>query len=70
MRQAYGGRLTIERIEKKTDELLKKNQELVEKWKAQYRQDVESIRTQRNQRVAQTEGVSTSAYRCSAPKSF
>jgi hypothetical protein len=65
MRQASGGKRSIERIEKNTDELLQKNRQLIEKWNAQYRQDFESIRSQRTKRAAQTEIVSEGTLRCS-----
>jgi hypothetical protein len=65
MRQASGGKRSIERIEKNTDELLQKNRQLIEKWNAQYRQDFELIRSQRSKRAAQTEIVSEGTLRCS-----
>jgi hypothetical protein len=52
MRRALGGKLSIERIEKNTAELLQKNRLLIEKWNAQYRQDCEVVRSQRTQKTA------------------
>lgn len=38
MATTLGGRLSIEQIDKRTKELLDKNQELLDKWKDQQRQ--------------------------------
>ncbi len=47
MAQAPESKLSTKRIEEGTDDLVKKNRELIERWKALYRQDLERARAQR-----------------------
>jgi hypothetical protein len=47
MVQARRSTLSIEQVERETNELLKKNQELMDKWREQYKQDRDELRAQK-----------------------